>query len=114
MCVCVYVRESAYVLNENTEIVRVPFSVLISKIQISPLPEVIIVPVCSGVPLPLYPLIQMKIKGKAESRRGQRTFSLISGKTQMRDNTFGKEKKNKQTKKRIFFSFVGSQKSVHF
>lgn len=72
--------------------------------RISPLPVFIIVPVCSGVPLPLHPFIQMEEK---ERERGEEEtegpFPSGEKKTQMRKDTF---------EKRIFFSSAGSQRRV--
>lgn len=98
VCVCEIVRE-------EKKIGRV---VLWHGVQypmyISPLPVFIIVPVCSGVPLPLHPFIQMKEKEREMKRRRQRAFSLRGRTTQMRKDTF---------EKRIFFSSAGSQRRVY-
>lgn len=84
-------------------------SVFSSICTSAPLPVFMIVPVCSGVPLPLHPFIQIKVRENGRRRddagRGdRRPFPSRGGKkTQMRKDTF---------EKRIFFSSAGSQRRV--
>lgn len=74
VCVCVYVcacvRTVAYCIREEEKERQGVFSgsVFSSKCTSAPLPVFIIVPVCSGVPLPPHPFIQMqrKITGDEE------------------------------------------------